>query len=188
MGRRGLSVVYGRSDAAVAFQSGDGSGGGRQRDDACAGVLAGRPDQRAQSEGGAVFSGVPAAICGGGVCPQDAGLPGAGSDLHLHRHAVVPRPRRLRGQGRQPHPAIGRCDGLDQPAARRDVRLSRDPRRDAGGTPPVRDPSRVQPLAARWNFDKLKRLWRDRARGRSSRSGTSGGRLPAASASAPPVR
>ena len=36
-------------------------------------------------------------------------------DLHLQRHAVVPRHRRLRGQGGRPHPAIGRRDGLDQP-------------------------------------------------------------------------
>ena len=82
---------------------------------ACPRVLAGRPDQRAQSEGGAVFPGVPAAIRGRGIRPQDAGLPGARPDLHLHRHAVVPRRCGLRGQGRLPHPAIGRRDGLDQP-------------------------------------------------------------------------
>ena len=64
---------------------------------------------------------------------QDAGLPGPRPDLHLQRHAVVPRHCRLRGQGGQPHPAIGWCDGLGQPPARRAVRLSRDPRRDAGG-------------------------------------------------------
>ena len=40
---------------------------------------------------------------------------------------------RLRGEGGRPHPAIGRRDGLDQPRARRAVRLSRHPRRDAGG-------------------------------------------------------
>ena len=57
----GVQMLLSRS------QSGDGNGRGRQRDVACAGLLAGRPDQRAQSEGGAVFSGVPAAIRGGRV-------------------------------------------------------------------------------------------------------------------------
>ena len=41
-------------------------------------VLAGRADQRAQSEGGAVLPRLPAAIRGGGFAAQDAGLPAAG--------------------------------------------------------------------------------------------------------------
>ena len=69
MGRRRLSVVDGRPDAAVAFAPAGGGGRGGQRDVACPRVLAGRPDQRAQSEGGAVLSGVPAAIRGGGIWP-----------------------------------------------------------------------------------------------------------------------
>ena len=65
--------------------------------------------------------------------PQDAGLPGAGPDLHLQRNALVPRDCSLRREGGQPHQAIGQRDGLDQPGSRRAVRLSRHPRRDAGG-------------------------------------------------------
>ena len=65
--------------------------------------------------------------------PQDAGLPVLGPDFHLHRHAVVPRTCRLRRQGGTAHQAIGQCDGLDQPRARRAVRLSRHPSSDAGG-------------------------------------------------------
>ena len=58
------------------------SGDGRRRRKAARrplapGVLAGRADQRAQSEGGAVLPGVPAAIRGRGFAAQDAGLPAA---------------------------------------------------------------------------------------------------------------
>ena len=67
MGRRRLSVVYRRPDAAVAFAPAGGGGRGRQRDVAFPRVLAGRADQCAQSEGGAVLSGLPAAIRGGGI-------------------------------------------------------------------------------------------------------------------------
>ena len=48
-------------------QPAGGGGRGRQRDVAFPRVLAGRADQRAQSEGGAVLPGVPAAIRGGGT-------------------------------------------------------------------------------------------------------------------------
>ena len=89
----------------------DGNGWGRQRDVAFPRVLAGRADQRAQSESGAVLPGLPAAIRGRELRPQDAGLSGPGHDLHLHRHAVVPRDRRLRGKSGQSHPAIGQRDG-----------------------------------------------------------------------------
>ena len=50
-------------------------------------------------------------------------------------------------QGRHPHPAIGQCDGLGQPPARRAVRLSRDSRRDAGN---ALRPSALQP----WSFTR----------------------------------
>ena len=36
-------------------------------------------------------------------------------------------------QGRRPHSSVGRRNGLDQPGARRAVRLSRHSRGDAGG-------------------------------------------------------
>ena len=61
-----------------------------ERDLAAPGVLAGRVHQRAQSEGGAVLPGLPAAIRRGRFAAQAAGLPDARPDLHLQRHAVVP--------------------------------------------------------------------------------------------------
>ena len=100
MGRRGLPVVYRPPDAAVASAVRLPRRRLLPTHVAFPRVLAGGPDQRAQSEGGAVFPGVPAAIRGRGLSAQDAGFPGAGPDLHFHRHAVVSRHRRLRGAGR----------------------------------------------------------------------------------------
>ena len=57
---------------------------------AVAGVLAGRADQRAQSESGDVLSRLPAAVRRRGCATQAAGIFDARFDLHFQRDAVLP--------------------------------------------------------------------------------------------------
>ena len=90
MARRGLSLLCRPDHAVVAGARARQRRAGREQQRvAVARVLAGRADQRAESESGAVLPRLPAAIrrCGGGA--QGARLPGARSDLHFQRHAMV---------------------------------------------------------------------------------------------------
>ena len=174
VGRRGLSLLHRADHDAVAAAPACGC---RRRsasacDFAASGVLAGRADQRAQPESGAVLSRFPAAIRGGGCTAQGGRLPAARNDLHHHRHAVVSWRGGVRRPRRRPHHAIGSSGALDQPRAGRAVRLSR----------------RSHRRCFRPGEYYRSRCRRGRSRAKSSRSGTSGGRLRVAFASAPPGR
>ena len=177
MGRRGLSLFTGvqmllsrRPVTAVAAD--------RQRGRRCAGVLAGRADQRAQSEGGAVLPRLPAAIRGGGFAHKALAFLAARPDLHFQRHAVVPRRRRVRGTA---------ASRIRQSAGRWPGSIARSAGCSSISASASRCWRALRPSALSREACTA-RCRRDRARAGSSRSGTSGGTLPAASASAPPVR
>ena len=81
-------------------------GARKRRDFAAPGVPAGRADQCAEPEGGAVLPGLPAAIRGGGFAAQGRRLRAARPDFRLQRHAVVPWRRGVRRKCGRPYQAI----------------------------------------------------------------------------------
>ncbi len=87
MDRCGLSALHRRADAACAgIDSCNERRRGKAAAVASAGVLAGRLHQRAEPEGRAVLSRLPAAIRRRGCAQQGAGLHRTWADLHQHGH------------------------------------------------------------------------------------------------------
>ena len=182
MGRRGLSLLHRHQDAAVADRR------ARRRPSRsaiashrCKGVLAGRADQRAQSEGGAVLPRLPAAIRRRRSAAQGARLSALGLIFIFNGTlwclgvaAFAARAaRRVRQSGRAMRWINRALGGMFVYLGARIAML----RRDTSGQSDFRPDEACR-----------SRCPRDRARERSSRSGTSGGTLPPASASAPPGR
>lgn len=179
VGGRGLSLLHRPEDAAVAPAPARRRFGHRQGCDSAAsdaftpsGVLAGRADQCAQPESGAVLSRLPAAIRGGEFTAQGDRLPSARVDLHFHTArcgALAWRRSRRAPPGASGNPVGRRCGSTARWAGCSSISES--------ASPPFRPGEQYRSRCRRGRF-----------RAKSSRSGTSGGRLRGSSASAPPVR
>jgi hypothetical protein len=91
VGRRGLPAVAGLGMARTAWRAGRASAGldiGRRPSQCLAGLPHRAADQRAESQGGALLPGLPAAVHRAGFARQDLGLPAAGCRVRGAEPAV----------------------------------------------------------------------------------------------------